>query len=81
MNINFTKFDKNLDSTSFSRELPYGPFFLVSHVVNGQDVMQSSLCDIPKDGFEGDNVLYETPLRHSLHFTYKSRVKLSRRQL
>ena len=75
MNINYAKFDQNLDCTSFSRQLPYGPLFLVSHVVNGQDVRQRSLCDIPKDGFEGDNVLYESPLRHSFRFTYKNRVK------
>ena len=46
MNINCAKFDQNLDCTSFSRQLPYGPLFLVSHVVNGQDVTQRSLCDI-----------------------------------
>ena len=81
MNINCAKFDKNLDSTSFSREFPKGPFLLVSHVVNGQDVTQSSLSDIPKDDCQGQYVLYESPLRHSFHFMYNNRVKLSRRQL
>ena len=44
-------------------------------MVNGQDVTQSSLCDISKDNFEGDNVLYETPPPHNFHLTYKNRVK------
>ena len=61
LNINSDKFVKNLDSTSFSRQLLQGPFFLVSHVVNGQGVTQSLLCDILKDSCEGDYALYKTP--------------------
>ena len=37
--------------------------------------MQSSLCDIPKDGCERDYVLYEIPLWHSFHFMYKKQSK------